>query len=114
MVLFLGNMFSGFGTLFYGTLPLPYLASIHSLTNPPPYIVSILCLNAICILSEDRFLARVGWTRSRQSDVGFGVQSDPNGFKARIIDGISGIRTATRIPLILVNILVILYLLILG
>jgi len=93
MVLFLGNMFAGFGTLFY---------------------VGILFLNAICILSEDRFLARVGWTRSRQSDVGFGVQSDPNSFKARVIDGISAIRTATRIPLILVNSLVILYLLILG
>ncbi|KAF5321367.1 hypothetical protein D9619_000949 [Psilocybe cf. subviscida] len=91
--------------------------------------VSLLLVNAIAILNEDRFLAKIGWlTPSRQTrDANTGFQQptcDQNGFevtpgtevgvKARLIDLISAVRTLMRIPLIAVNILVILFELVWG
>ncbi|KAJ3815449.1 Yos1-like protein [Lentinula lateritia] len=84
--------------------------------------VSILLVNAMAVLSEDRFLARIGWTSARpQSNNNPGFQSyDQPAFgqevaiKTKIIDLISAVRTLLRIPLIAVNIIVILYELILG
>ncbi|KAF8913889.1 ER-to-golgi transport membrane protein [Gymnopilus junonius] len=84
--------------------------------------VSLLMINAIAILNEDRFLARIGWlSNSRQvRDVNTGFQQtyDQNGYgvgqpdvgvKARIVDLISAVRTLMRIPLIVLNTVVILY-----
>ncbi|KAF5393612.1 hypothetical protein D9757_000027 [Collybiopsis confluens] len=101
--------------------------------------VSILLVNAMAVLSEERFLARsngshflvfrlflipyiaVGWTSARpqNSNSGFQAYDQPGyaqevGVKTKIIDLISAVRTLLRIPLIAVNILVILYELILG
>ncbi|KAJ3788410.1 ER-to-golgi transport membrane protein [Lentinula aff. detonsa] len=84
--------------------------------------VSILLVNAMAVLSEDRFLARIGWTSARpQSNINPGFQAydqpafNPEvGVKTKIIDLISAVRTLLRIPLIVVNIIVILYELILG
>ncbi|KAJ1987303.1 hypothetical protein H4R33_002908, partial [Dimargaris cristalligena] len=54
--------------------------------------VSLLLLNAMAILNEHRFLARIGW--STQQVHGFG---DPNqGIKARVINLISAVRTLLR------------------
>ncbi|KAI1928673.1 hypothetical protein LOZ39_001171 [Ophidiomyces ophidiicola] len=98
----------------------------------------ILIINAIAILSEDRFLARsmptpnyhlhyflqtqqkgsfrfntVGWGRT-QSDPGFGTVNDDSSIKAKSVNLIASVRTVMRIPLIAINTVVILYELILG
>ncbi|TGZ83433.1 Yos1-like protein [Ascodesmis nigricans] len=71
----------------------------------------VLITNAIAILSEDRFLARIGW--AAQSEPSFGGGMDVS-IKARIINLISATRLLTRIPLIAINTVIILYELILG
>ncbi|KAJ9117174.1 hypothetical protein QFC20_000317 [Naganishia adeliensis] len=97
--------------------------------------VGLLLTNAIAILSEERFLAKIGWstlsyTQAQQSaNAGFGnVPHDPysnfggsggdevtqQGIKQRLIALISAVRTLMRIPLIVANVLIILYELILG
>ncbi|KAI8979682.1 Yos1-like protein [Mycotypha africana] len=72
----------------------------------------LLCfINAIAVLSEDRFLARIGWTA--QPDAGFG-QEQGQTIKHKIVNLISAVRTLMRIPLIAINIVVIIYELLLG
>ncbi|EKG22066.1 Yos1-like protein [Macrophomina phaseolina MS6] len=83
----------GLGGLFYGML-------------------SVLLVNAIAVLSEDRFLARIGWGQS--AEPGFGGVQDTQSVKAKLINLIASVRTLMRIPLIGINTMVILYELILG
>ncbi|KAF8974579.1 ER-to-golgi transport membrane protein [Flammula alnicola] len=86
--------------------------------------VSLLVINAIAILNEERFLAKIGWlTPSRpiqdvnagfqqtydQTGYGTGAVQGDAGVKARLIDLISAVRTLMRIPLIVINTVVILY-----
>ncbi|KAG9041623.1 hypothetical protein FS837_012021 [Tulasnella sp. UAMH 9824] len=78
----------------------------------------ILMINAIAVLSEDRFLARIGWSSNQPvapsyDQSGFGVEGMP-GVKARLVNLISAVRTLMRIPLIGINVFVILYELLLG
>ncbi|KAF1968990.1 Yos1-like protein [Bimuria novae-zelandiae CBS 107.79] len=75
------------------------------------FYVSVLLINAIAILSEDRFLARIGWTAN--ADPGFGGQRD-DGIKARLVNLVSSVRTLMRIPLMFINTAMIIYLLIFG
>ncbi|KAG8622997.1 hypothetical protein KVT40_007973 [Elsinoe batatas] len=75
--------------------------------------ISVLLVNAIAILSEDRFLARIGWSSASQ-DVGFGGVQDTTSVKAKIVNLIASVRTLMRIPLIAINTVIILYELILG
>ncbi|KAG0328313.1 hypothetical protein BGZ99_005666 [Dissophora globulifera] len=70
--------------------------------------VMLLFVNAIAILNEDRFLARIGW--GRQVVDPYGQES----VKARLVHLISAVRTLMRIPLIGLNVVAILYLVILG
>jgi hypothetical protein len=70
--------------------------------------VAVLLINAIAILSEDRFLARIGWTTTA-ADPGFGGVRDDASVKAKLINLISSVRTLMRIPLIAINTLIILY-----
>jgi len=70
---------------------------------------SLLVLNAICVLHEERFLAKVGWTA--QHNRGFG---ESGGVKAQILEIIRSVRTVMRIPLIFINSLVITKKLLLG
>jgi len=78
------------------------------------YVV-ILVINGIAILSEDRFLNRIGWgsTVSSQDQYGFSNDGDTS-IKTKLVNLISAIRTLLRVPLIAVNVIVILYELILG
>ncbi|KAF8469741.1 ER-to-golgi transport membrane protein [Kalaharituber pfeilii] len=89
--------------------------------------VIILIINGIAILSEDRFLARIGWSAlpppqphphdpysAHMAQMQMGQMSDPNSIKAKLINLISAVRVLMRIPLIGLNTLVILYELILG
>ncbi|KAI9828679.1 MAG: hypothetical protein M1832_001782 [Thelocarpon impressellum] len=87
-------MFFGLGNLFY---------------------VAILLVNAIAILSEDRFLARIGWSaQSFEPSFGSGGSQDSTSIKAKMVNLIASVRTLMRIPLIAINTLVIAYELVLG
>ncbi|PWN28212.1 Yos1-like protein [Jaminaea rosea] len=80
--------------------------------------VSVLCLNAIAILNEDRFLSRVGWSSASiqyeqqhsftSGPGGHGGSSDA-GVKERLVNLMGAVRTLLRVPLVLINVLIILY-----
>ncbi|ORY29340.1 Yos1-like protein [Naematelia encephala] len=97
--------------------------------------IGLLLTNAIAILNEERFLAKIGWsTRSPTSvNQGFGHAQNPNiygdafgstsgvgagdgglSIKSKLVNLIGATRTLMRLPLIVVNVLVILYELALG
>ncbi|KAF8204959.1 ER-to-golgi transport membrane protein [Pholiota molesta] len=96
--------------------------------------VSLLIINAIAILNEDRFLAKIGWIapprqvqgQMRDINTGFQQPYDPTAYggaaqppgeisvKARLVDLISAVRTLMRLPLIVFNTIVILYELVWG
>ncbi|XP_022904236.1 immediate early response 3-interacting protein 1 [Onthophagus taurus] len=69
------------------------------------YEATILCLNAVCILHEDRFLAKIGWSSKSLSVPGYGDQPS---MKAQILNLVHSIRTVVRIPLIFFNVITIL------
>ncbi|XP_066583242.1 immediate early response 3-interacting protein 1 [Prorops nasuta] len=71
---------------------------------------TILCLNAVCVLNEERFLAKVGWA-SWQNVQGFG---EPPSAKSQMLNLLRSIRTVARVPLIFLNILLIVIKLVLG
>ncbi|KAK7695988.1 hypothetical protein QCA50_000628 [Cerrena zonata] len=81
--------------------------------------VFVLLLNATAVLSEDRFLARIGWASTpAQAGNGYAQPYDQTGYatgqqdigvKGRIINLISAVRTLMRIPLIGINLVIIVY-----
>ncbi|XP_055707612.1 immediate early response 3-interacting protein 1 [Phlebotomus papatasi] len=71
---------------------------------------SLLCLNAVCILHEDRFLAKIGWGANANVQ-GFG---EPPTVKTQILNLIRSIRTVVKYPLIFLNIIAIVFKLLLG
>ncbi|CAH0588242.1 hypothetical protein PYW07_002990 [Mythimna separata] len=71
---------------------------------------SLLCLNAVCVLHEERFMQKMGWGSNNQNQ-GFEDQST---VKFQILNLVRSIRTVTRIPLIILNILTIIFKLLLG
>ncbi|CDM37924.1 hypothetical protein DTO013E5_7227 [Penicillium roqueforti] len=77
------------------------------------FYVIVLIINAIAVLSEDRFLARVGMGRT-QPEPGFGATYDSTSVKAKSVDLIASVRTVMRIPLIVINTVIIVYELVLG
>ncbi|BFZ53166.1 hypothetical protein PYCC9005_000189 [Savitreella phatthalungensis] len=82
-------MFFGLGSLFY---------------------VALLLVNAVAILSEDRFLAPIGWHAT--ADPSFGTQDQS--IKSKLIGFVNSVRIVLRAPLIIVNTIVIIYLVALG
>ncbi|KKA21404.1 Uncharacterized protein T310_4585 [Rasamsonia emersonii CBS 393.64] len=58
------------------------------------YVV-VLIINAIAVLSEDRFLARIGWGRT-QPDPAFGASYDSTSVKAKTVNLIASVRTVMR------------------
>ena len=57
----------------------------------------VLVTNAIAILSEDRFLARIGWSASSAAEPAFGA--GPGGdasVKSKIVNLIASVRTLMR------------------
>ncbi|TVY28047.1 Protein transport protein, partial [Lachnellula hyalina] len=106
-------MFFAFGNLIYSTTPV--FPSLLCPTNSTPP-VSVLLINAIAVLSEDRFLARVGWSNT-VAEPAFGGGSGGAGsesVKNRLIGLMTSVRTLMRIPLIGINVTIILYELALG
>ncbi|KAK4499183.1 hypothetical protein PRZ48_009696 [Zasmidium cellare] len=73
--------------------------------------VSILLVNAIAILSEDRFLARIGWgSSSATAEPSFGGSAGgEQSVKSKMINLINSVRTLMRIPLIFLNVLIIVW-----
>lgn len=59
--------------------------------------VSVLLINAIAVLSEDRFLARIGWGNAAQNEPSFGGGAqDGASVKAKTINLINSVRTLMR------------------
>ncbi|KAJ5606273.1 hypothetical protein N7510_009054 [Penicillium lagena] len=58
--------------------------------------VIILIINAIAVLSEDRFLARIGWGRTQAAEPGFGATYDNTSVKAKSVNLIASVRTVMR------------------
>ncbi|CAE6456109.1 unnamed protein product [Rhizoctonia solani] len=80
------------------------------------FYVSLLLINAVAVLNEERFLARIGWSSVGQQPGQQYSQYDRTGYgeggsdvKSKMINLIGAVRTLLRIPLIVVNIFVILY-----
>jgi hypothetical protein len=69
--------------------------------------VSILLVNAIAILHEERFLQKIGLTANT-------ITNDPNSIQARLVAIISSVRMLLKLPLIVLNVIVIVYELALG
>ena len=65
--------------------------------------VSVLVLNALCILHKDRFLARVGL-----------VDQFNQGISSKLMTLIQSVKTVLTIPLIIANSVLIVYLIVLG
>ncbi|XP_014218203.1 immediate early response 3-interacting protein 1 [Copidosoma floridanum] len=74
------------------------------------YEATILVLNAVCILHEERFLRKYGWG-ANQNVQGFG---EPPSVKSQLMHLLRSIRTVVRIPLIFFNIVTIFIKLIFG
>ncbi|XP_046678204.1 immediate early response 3-interacting protein 1-like [Homalodisca vitripennis] len=71
---------------------------------------ALLCLNAVCVLHEERFLAKMGWGANANVQ-GFGEQPT---VKSQVLNLVRSIRTVMRIPLIFLNIVTIVVKLLLG
>ncbi|AHY75634.1 AQG_2a_G0015560.mRNA.1.CDS.1 [Saccharomyces cerevisiae] len=76
------------------------------------FYVILLLINAVAVLSEERFLRRIGLGRSNDETPVFG--QDQNTTKSKVVQLIGAVQTLLRIPLIGINILVIVYELLLG
>ncbi|KAG7206705.1 hypothetical protein KM043_000379 [Ampulex compressa] len=71
---------------------------------------ALLCLNAVCVLNEQAFLAKMGWA-SWQNVQGYG---EPPTIKSQMLNLIKSIQTVLKVPLIFLNILTIIVKLLLG
>ncbi|XP_005528139.1 immediate early response 3-interacting protein 1 [Parus major] len=71
---------------------------------------SLLIVNAVAVLHEERFLRHVGWG----SDQGIGGFGEEPGIKAQLTNLIRSIRTVMRLPLIALNSITIIFLLLFG
>lgn len=75
------------------------------------FYFALFMVNGIAVLSEDRFLNRIGWGTQRNQ---FQLLYEQEDVKTKIINLINAIRTVLRVPLIAINIVVIVYELVLG
>lgn len=82
------------------------------------FYVIVLCVNGMAVLSEDRFLNRIGLgsstTQTTQYQNQYAMQSPEVSIKSRLVTLISAIRTLMRLPLIFVNVVIISYEVVLG
>ncbi|KAI9322357.1 Yos1-like protein [Dichotomocladium elegans] len=58
------------------------------------FYATLLFINAIAVLSEERFLARIGWS-AQAIDPGFGVEQTQS-VKYKMVNLISAVRTLMR------------------
>ncbi|KAA8573999.1 hypothetical protein MFRU_001g01610 [Monilinia fructicola] len=76
--------------------------------------ICVLLINAVAILSEDRFLARVGWSNSISEPAFGGGNAADTSIKSKLVNLMTSVRTLMRIPLIGINSVIIIYELALG
>ncbi|KAL7746510.1 hypothetical protein RI367_008160 [Sorochytrium milnesiophthora] len=74
----------------------------------------LLAVNAVAILHEERFLGKIGWGPQSAGVSEYGVNGPNASAKAKVIGLISAVRTLLRMPLIVINSLVIVYELLFG
>ncbi|KAL9130824.1 MAG: hypothetical protein Q9217_001076 [Psora testacea] len=55
----------------------------------------MLLVNAVAVLSEDRFLARIGWG-NKPIEPSFGGGGDQTSVKSKLVNLISSVRTLMR------------------
>ncbi|KLT46187.1 Yos1-like protein [Cutaneotrichosporon oleaginosum] len=81
-------------------------------------LAALLLVNAVAILNEERFLARTnsgfGNVPDPTYDGAYGGNPDGVSFKTKVVNLIGAVRTLMRLPLIVINVVVILFLLIAG
>ncbi|MXQ79809.1 hypothetical protein E5288_WYG007156 [Bos mutus] len=75
-----------------------------------PREAALLCVNAIAVLHEERFLKNIGWG----TDQGIGGFGEEPGIKSQLMNLIRSVRTVMRVPLIIVNSIAIVLLLLFG
>ncbi|XP_053557064.1 immediate early response 3-interacting protein 1 [Bombina bombina] len=71
---------------------------------------ALLCVNAIAVLHEERFLSKIGWG----TDQGIGGFGEDPGVKSQMMNLVRSVRTVMRVPLIAVNSVTIVLLLLFG
>ncbi|KAK5910473.1 immediate early response 3-interacting protein 1 [Gymnodraco acuticeps] len=71
---------------------------------------AILCVNAVAVLHEERFLSKIGWG----VDTSVGGFGDEPGVKVQLMTLVRSVRTVMRVPLIAVNAVCIVLLLLFG
>lgn len=71
---------------------------------------ALLCVNAIAVLHEERFLKNIGWG----TDQGIGGFGEEPGIKSQLMNLIRSVRTVMRVPLIIINSVAIVLLLLFG
>ncbi|NWT00735.1 IR3IP protein, partial [Mionectes macconnelli] len=71
---------------------------------------SLLIVNAVAVLHEERFLRHVGWG----TDQGIGGFGEEPGIKAQLMNLVRSVRTVMRVPLIALNSITIVLLLLFG
>ncbi|SCV99878.1 LAFE_0B04500g1_1 [Lachancea fermentati] len=76
------------------------------------FYVVLMLINAVAVLSEERFLRRINLGASSDQAPVFGQQD--SSAKSKLVHLIGAVQTLLRIPLIGINILVIIYELLLG
>ncbi|QLQ80601.1 hypothetical protein HG537_0D06020 [Torulaspora globosa] len=76
------------------------------------FYVILLLINSVAVLSEERFLIRIGLGRNSNDGPVFGQEE--NSTKSKVVQLIGAVQTLLRIPLIGINILVIVYEVLLG
>jgi len=70
-------------------------------------LATILFLNGLAVLNEERFLKRIGWGYEENLN-------EPPTFKKQVINLLYAVRVLLRVPLLVLNILTILVKLLLG
>ncbi|KAM9329689.1 immediate early response 3-interacting protein 1 [Gastrophryne carolinensis] len=71
---------------------------------------ALLCVNAMAVLHEERFLSKIGWG----ADQGIGGFGEEPGVKSQLVNLVRSVRTVMRVPLIIVNSVTIVLLLLFG
>ncbi|XP_071989154.1 immediate early response 3-interacting protein 1 [Engystomops pustulosus] len=71
---------------------------------------ALLCVNAVAVLHEERFLSKIGWG----ADQGIGGFGEEPGVKSQMMNLVRSVRTVMRVPLIIVNSVTIVLLILFG
>ncbi|XP_078078766.1 immediate early response 3-interacting protein 1 [Mustelus asterias] len=71
---------------------------------------ALLCVNAVAVLHEERFLNKIGWGTDH-SVGGFGEEP---GIKSQLVNLIRSVRMVMRLPLLVLNSVTIVLLLLFG